>query len=114
MRAPFVTPFLLAGDPAFENEEHRLAIYAQVFGTVNGRMVLADILVRSGIGVPAYQPASGADAFLVGYYSGVHATALGIANDAGLSLQKMGRALIEGSLESMMESDEHDDGNDDE
>ena len=101
----FYTPFLVMGDPVLNNEERRCDLYRQVFSTVNGRVVLADILVRAGIAAPAYQPGRKPEDAM--FYSGVHANALEIARTAGLELGALGRALIEGTLETMM--DEHDD-----
>lgn len=111
MKGRFYTPFVLAGDPMLENEERRAEIYRQVFSTVNGRMVLADILVRAGIGRPAYEPGQTNPSDAV-FYSGMHAKALEIARTAGLELGSLGRALTEGELETMMEKHD-DDGNDD-
>lgn len=112
----FTTPFLMRGDPDFEDEERRLEAYRKVFSTVDGRMVLADILVRGGCGTPAWSPAPDgpdgrplyrrptADAI---FNSGIHAFALSIASDAGLNTGLLGRALVSGILETMKEP--HDD-----
>lgn len=102
---PFKTPFLLSGDPLLEDEDKRQEIYRQVFSTVNGRIVLADILMRAGVALPAFQP--GGDANEGFYNSGAHAYALSIAQTAGLHLGRLGRAMVEGTLETMM--DKHDD-----
>lgn len=107
----FTTPFLMNGDPGFETEERRREAYHKVFSTVDGRMVLADILMRGGAGVPAWMPPAHGeprqppeDAI---FNSGLYAMALSIANDAGLNTGKLGRALVTGTLETMKEP--HDD-----
>lgn len=99
----FTTPFVLAGDPMLEPPERRQALYARVFGTVDGRQVLADILARGGCGTPAYSPVGGSPEAAL-YNSGGHALALDIAATAGLDPHRAGLAMVEGQLESMMEN----------
>lgn len=108
-RLPFGTPFLVVGDPALQDEEKRAALYRSVFGTANGRLVLADILMRGGVAAASFEP--GAKSEDGWFNSGVHAYALSIAQTAGLNLGLLGRAMIEGVLETMMV--QHDDRTDD-
>ncbi|MEQ9436031.1 hypothetical protein [Hyphomonas sp.] len=95
------TPFLMAGDPLIEDPERRAALYAKVFGTLDGRMVLADILMLGGCGRAAHE--AGKDPYDTAFNSGGHALSLEIAQTAGLNIGRIGLAMIEGELETMME-----------
>lgn len=99
------TPFLMAGDPLIADPDRRAALYAKVFGSLDGRMVLADILMCGGCGKPAFEP--GQDPHQTAFNSGGHALSLEIAKTAGLDIGRIGLAMIEGELEPMMEP--HDD-----
>jgi|GEM_PF-3144002 len=103
-RAGFRTAFTMQGDPVFRDEQRRREIYAKVFGTSDGRMVLADILMGSGIASPAWTP--GRPQEDAQFNSGCHAMALQIAETAGLNLGALGQAMVEGHLEAMMQAEE--------
>ncbi len=96
------TPFILPGDPMMQDPERRREAYAKVFGTLEGRQVLADILMRGGCARPAYEPDQ-PDYREALYNAGAHSLSLAIAVDAGLDVGRIGLALVEGELETMME-----------
>lgn len=98
----FKTEFSLPGAPIMQDPERRREAYMKVFGTLQGREVLADILMRGGCARPAFEPGQpdGREAY---YNSGAHALSLAIAVDAGLDVGRIGQALVDGELETMME-----------
>jgi hypothetical protein len=95
----FFTPFGVRGDSAMDQPGAREAAYAQVFSTLQGRNVLADILALAGVGRADFEP--GMPREDASFYSGMKAGALEIARRAGLDTGALGRALVTGQLEAM-------------
>jgi len=100
------TKFVIGGDPLIEDPERRRELYARVFGSVDGRIVLADILQTGGCGIADWDPGMSAEA---GFYRfGWRGLSLDIAYTAGLDKGRIGLALVEGKLESMKEPHDED------
>jgi hypothetical protein len=104
------TLFSIRGDPLLDDGEKRAELYARVFSTADGRMILGDILARAGLGRADYEPGVARDDAI--FFSGVKHCALDIARMAGLETGAIGRALVNGRLEDMAHASDETDSDD--
>lgn len=100
--AGYFTTFAVRGDPVLDKPGAREALYARLFATADGRAVLADMLALAGAGRSDYEPGLSRDDAI--FNSGMKASAFNVARLAGLDLGALGRGLVNGNLEEMIDA----------